>query len=270
MEKRDFSNTYILDKVMWILIHYRWSICLYHIMEEIKMARYQDIQNYIMSLINSGYLKPGDKIPSERELAQRFNVSRMTARMALIDLVQKGLLIRKAGKGTFVNELVIEQPLGKLRSFTEEIKSLGHKPGSKLLLLETVKPSLEVAKSLKLSSGTKVLKVVRLRYVDEKIMSLNTSFFPISRFPELLNLDFSSLSIYELIEKKLGLRIVKAKQYLSAVDASASQAKLLQVQKGSALLFLKRITYVMNDIPVEYVEVLFRPDRYTFIIELYR
>jgi len=235
----------------------------------IEMARYQDIRNYITSLINSGYLKPGDKIPSERELAQRFNVSRMTVRMALMDLVQKGLLIRQAGKGTIVNELIIEQPLGKLRSFTEEIKSLGCKPGSKLLSLKTVKPPLEVAKSLELPPETEVLKVVRLRYVDEEIMSLNTSFFPISRFPELLNLDFSSLSIYELIEK-IGLRIVKAKQHLSAVNASANQAKLLQVQKGFALLYLKRITYVTNDIPVEYVEVLFRPDRYTFIIELYR
>ncbi len=234
------------------------------------MAKYEDIQRYIMSLIESGYLKPGDKIPSERELSQKFNVSRMTIRRALMDLVQKGLLIRQVGKGTIVNRLVVEQPLGKLRSFTEEIKSLGHEPGSKLLLLETVDPSLEVAKSLELPPEEKVLKVVRLRYVDKKIMSLNISFFPISRFPELLHLDFSSLSIYELIEKKLGLRIVKAKQYLSAVNASANQSKLLEVPKGFALLYLKRITYVMNDIPIEYVEVLFRPDRYTFIIELYR
>jgi len=229
---------------------------------------YQQIKNYILALIRNRSLKHGDKIPSERELSKKFNIGRMTIRQGIMELVREGILFRSQGKGTFVYLKTIRQPLGKLRSFTEEMHDLGYRPSTKLIEKELIKPDYEIASNLQVNQKDKVLKVVRLRFVDNEILSLNISYFSLEKFPEIADMDFGCLSLYQMIEEKLGFRIIKANETFSAASASADIAKNLKIKKGEPLLVLKRSTFIVKDIPIEFVKVFFLPDKYNFEIQL--
>lgn len=228
------------------------------------------MKDYIIAMIRNQKLRPGDKIPSERELAKRFNIGRMTVRQGIMDLVNEGILRRVQGKGTFVAVKPIRQPLGRLMSFTEEIRELGYQPGAELIERKVIEADPEVALNLQIGERDKVLMAKRLRFVDGEIFSLNISYFPLERFPEIFKMDLSCLSIYEMIEERLGLRIKKAIQTLQATAATADTAKILEIKPKTPLLLLKRTTYVMNDLPIEFVRVFFLPDRYSFEIQLFK
>jgi GntR family transcriptional regulator len=219
-------------------------------------------------MIENRHLKPGDKILPERELSKKFNVGRMTVRQGIMELVREGILFRLQGKGTFVSFKTIRQPLGKLRSFTEEIRDLGYRPSTKLIKKELIRPDYEIASNLQINKKDKVLKAVRLRFVDNEILSLNISYFPLEKFPEIADMDLSCLSLYQMIEEQLGFKIIKANETLGAASASADIAKVLEIKKGEPLLVMKRNTFIIKDIPIEFVKVFFLPDKYNFEIQL--
>lgn len=229
---------------------------------------YQQVKEHILALIKSRQLKRGDRIPPEREMAKKLNIGRMTIRQGIMELVNEGILYREQGKGTFVSFRRISQPLGKLRSFTEEIRELGYTPGVKLIKREIVQSDHEVAQNLKISDKEKVIKAERLRFVDDKIFSLNISYFPCERFPEILEMDLNCPSLYQILEERLGFKIERASETLGATAASNDVAKIMGIKRGAPLFLMKRTTYIMKDIPIEFVRVLFLPDKYNYEIQL--
>lgn len=232
--------------------------------------KYLEIKDYLNNKIKKGILKAGDKIPSERELMELFNVSRMTVRQAIDRLVNEGILVKMVGKGTFVTKEKLNTRLNILKSFTEEIIASGHKTSAKLLSKREIRADPELAKKLKIPEYSSVLKVDRLRLVDGLVMSVNTSYFPMIRAFMIEELDFSATSIYQQIEKELGLMIEKAVETISANAADRRISGLLRVKVGTPLLKITRLTIISNNIPIEYMEGLFRPDRYVVSQELYR
>ncbi|MCD6239083.1 MAG: GntR family transcriptional regulator [Thermotogae bacterium] len=229
---------------------------------------YQQVKDNIIAMIENHRLKPGDRIPSERELSRKFNIGRMTIRQGITELVNEGVLYRVQGRGTFVNLKPIRQPLGKLMSFTEEIRNLGYEPGAKLIDKAIIEADHEIALNLKIRDKEKVIKAVRLRFVDNEIFSLNFSYFSYEKFPEIMNMDLGCLSLYKMIEEKLGFKIKKAVETLGATSASNDVAKIMKIKKDTPLLLMKRTTYVMKDTPIEFVRVFFLPDKYNFEIQL--
>jgi GntR family transcriptional regulator len=230
---------------------------------------YLEIRNYMIRQIEKGILNPGDKIPSERELVELFKVSRMTVRHAIDQLVNDGILVRMVGKGTYVSSERLSTSLNILKSFSEDIIASGHRPSAKLIGIERTVASESIASILRIAKSQEVIKVERLRLVDDLEMAITTSFFPVSRALPIDELDFSATSIYNQIES-LGLRIEKAEETVTAQAADRRTAGFLRVKENSPLLMIMRLTLISNNVPIEYMEGLFRPDRYVISQELYR
>lgn len=230
---------------------------------------YLEIRNYMIKQIENGFLVPGDRIPSERELVDLFKVSRMTVRHAIDQLVNDGILVRMVGKGTYVSSERLATTLNVLNSFSEDIIATGHKPSAKLLSVERIQTSDTISDLLSIDCGHDVIKVERLRLVDDLEMALTTSFFPVSRALPIEEIDFTATSIYRQIES-LGLRIEKASETVSAEAADRRIAGFLRVKENAPLLKIVRLTFISNNVPIEYMEGLFRPDRYVISQELYR
>src|SRR3989454_11654646 len=140
------------------------------------LPRYYQLKEILRERARSGEWKPGDLIPSERELSEKYGISRMTARQAITDLVNEGLFYREQGKGTFVSERKITQQLIHLTGFTEDIRARGQRPGTRVLSAEMRLADEATAEKLRIDAGTLIFRLQRLRLVDEE--SVTPKVFP--------------------------------------------------------------------------------------------
>ncbi|AGT32590.1 GntR family transcriptional regulator [Geobacillus genomosp. 3] len=230
---------------------------------------YYQLEQYMKEKIEKGEWRPGEMIPSERELAEMHAISRMTVRQAVNNLVNDGYLIRRRGKGTFVAANKIEQPLKGLTSFSEDMRARGMEPGTVVLGFETIPASLTLAAWLSVSEGAPLYEIRRLRLADGAPMALETLYIPVNLVPGLTR-DVVSGSVYEFIEKTLGLSIGTAVQALEASVARQLEAECLQIKEGAPVLLLERRTCLADGRPVEVVKSVYRGDRYKFTVEMER
>ncbi|WP_079479112.1 phosphonate metabolism transcriptional regulator PhnF [Halobacillus salinus] len=233
------------------------------------MPMYYQIQEDLKQRMDSGEFVPGTMIPSERELSEHYDVSRMTVRQAMTNMVNDGYLYREKGKGTFVAEQKIEQPLQGMTSFTEDMKQRGMEASSRLISFETIPATVEIAKKLNLDESEDVFRVQRIRSADQKPMAVETTFLPVTLLPELTE-EIVQGSLYQYVEDKLGLSIEKATQMIEATVADDHQANLLEVPKNSAVLMIERNSILTDGTPFEVVKSAYRADRYKFISGIYR
>jgi GntR family transcriptional regulator len=225
------------------------------------------IEEELVERIRTGMLRPGDRIPPERELAEQMEVSRMTVRQALGRLADRGLLVRERGRGTFVSEPKLIQSLSRLNGFYDQMVSQGILPSSRLLSGEQVLAGAAVAQLLDLRIAEPLYKVVRLRLGGGVPLALETSFFPARLVPGLLDYDLERHSIYRLMER-YDARPVRATQSLEPVPARDQEAEALEVPAGSPLMLVERIAWDTQDRPVEYAKDIYRGDRSRFVAEL--
>lgn len=238
--------------------------------KEVPVPLYYQIKARLLDAMENGQLKPGDRVPSERELTAQFNVSRMTARQALTELENQGFLYRVQGKGTFVATPKLEQPLAGLTSFTEDMRRRGLEPAARVLSAEDVVAGRKVARALGIGETASVFRLERLRLAGGEPMALEISHIPTAIAPGLLDHGPVENSLYRILNEQFGIRLVKATQSLEAVAANAYEAEMLHVREGTPLLLLERISRDVLDRPVEYVRSLYRGDRYRFTTELIR
>ena len=231
---------------------------------------YYQIKTRLLESIETGQLKPGDRVPSERELTTHFNVSRMTARQALTELENQGYLYRLQGKGTFVATPKLDQPLAGLTSFTEDMRRRGLEPGAQVLSAEEVPAGRKAARALGLSETALVFRLERLRLAGGDPMALEIAHVPAALVPGLAEEGALERSLYGLLRERYGIRLVRATQSLEAVAANEYEAQVLHVKEGTPLLLLERVSRDEQDRPVEFVRSLYRGDRYRFITELNR
>lgn len=235
-----------------------------------KAPLYFQLKERVREQIEAGILKPGDKLPSERELSLSYGMSRMTVRQGLTELANEGLLYREQGKGTFVALPKISQGLMKLTSFTEDMLRRGLRPGGLVLSLGVVEANHHTAAALDLGEERRVYRFERLRLADDHPMALEITHLPYHLFPDLAGEDLSNRSLYAILESKYGVRVERASQSLEPVVANHYEAEILGIAPGAPLLLLERVTYSAGERPVEYVKSLYRGDRYKFVVELSR
>lgn len=228
---------------------------------------YAQIKNNILEYIESNDLQPNSPLPSEREIAENFQVSRLTVRKAIENLIQEGVAFRLPGKGTFVNIPKIEQPLLVLKSFTEAIKQEGHTPGTKLLDYEITKATKNVCNQLNLPFGSESTKVRRLRFVDNNPFSLATSYIPLKYSSEFTHENLQSESLYSLLEKLNGITLAKTNMQIDVAIADPYNALLLNIKPGSPLFYLHGTVKDQKNEVIEYFEVFYRGDRLRFSTE---
>ncbi|WP_026695853.1 GntR family transcriptional regulator [Peribacillus kribbensis] len=230
---------------------------------------YYQLQELLKDLIEKGELGPGDAVPTEREYAEKFQISRMTVRQAFTQLVNEGYLHRIQGKGTFVADRKIEQPLYRLRSFTEDMVARGLKPGSQLISFEIIPASSQVASQLAIQEYAPVYEIKRIRLADDVPMALETSYISANLIKGLTE-PIVKESVYSYIEEVLDLQIDHGSQIIESSVANQVEAKFLKIKKGAPIMLIQQQTFLKDETPVEYVKSSYRADRYKFMIEMKR
>jgi GntR family transcriptional regulator len=226
---------------------------------------YVQLRNGLARLIRQGQFGADAALPSERLLAERLGISRVTARKAIDALVTDGLIVRRHGSGNYVAP-VLEQPLTRLASFTEELKLRGFVPSSRWIrrAVAVVMPDEMVA--LGLAAGVRVARLERVRLADGTPMAYESSALPLGVVPDPQAIQDS---LYTYLAER-GALPVRALQHIRAANATGRHAELLDVPIGQALLFITRVGYLDDGRAVEITHTWCRSDRYDFVAELRR
>ena len=225
---------------------------------------YIQLKNALIAEINTGQHLPDQRLPSERDLCERFNVSRMTVRQALSEMEREDLIYSIVGKGTFVNSPKIDMQLRTLTGFSQELGSRGAKPASRVLVAKIIPASTQIAAVLKIIPGSEVVELSRLRMANGDPLCIETAYLPHFQCPGILKFDFSQESLYQVFEREYGLRLVRAEQTMEASLGNASELELLHLTAPAAVLRIERLTFSDQDALVEFVISVYRGDRYKF------
>jgi GntR family transcriptional regulator len=231
---------------------------------------YHQIQQRLLSQIQSGALKPGEPLPSTQEIAATLGVSQMTVRQAIKSLSELGIVYSRQGKGTFVSSIKLEKDFRQVLSFTEDMKARGSTPRSKTLLFEVQQSSAEVIRALRLRSGEKIICLKRIRQANNLPMGIECSSLPLRVCPDLLETFDPRNSLYEILAERYGINMVVADEVAEAGLADAEAARLLRIAEGSPVFFFTRISYVQSGQPIEHVQSTYRGDRYKIVNRLTR
>ena len=227
---------------------------------------YAQIRDALRAKIQSEEFPPGGMIPPEVELQRAFQVSRHTVRQALDALVAEGHLVRSRGKGTFVLQRRIDEPLPKLLSFTQEMHRRGARPSARDVKVSWVRPSSALCEGLQVTPEDRILRIERTRCADGAPIAVTISHLP--RWVGLTGQEDFSGSLYEVLQSHAGLKFGKAFQFIEAEPAGSSLARALGVRRGTPVLVLRRTLFADDGRTIEYVEGFYRADRYRYSIWL--
>ena len=228
-----------------------------------SLPLYQQLQRAVREAIERRVLGPDDALPSERQLAEDFAVSRITVRRAIEGLAEEGWLVRRQGSGNFVSSRV-EKNFAKLTSFSEDMRARGSRPHSVWLKRSSGTVMPEEALKLALSPGAQVYRFNRLRYADDAPMAIEIATVVASCLPSL---EAVGDSLYAALEQQ-GNRPVRALQRLRALLLNAEQARLLEANVGDAGLLVERLGYLREGRAIELSQSFYRGDMYDFVAEL--
>lgn len=231
---------------------------------------YARIEETIAKEIAQGEYRPGDKLPAEDALIERFQVSRITVRRAIQNLVSRGLLEIRRGLGTFVLSPRIEAELTKLTGFVEDMKSVGRKATARVVSQGVVAASARVAERLQLTKGTKVMRIKRVRLAEGTPVSLDETYLPLLLGKQIVQNDLRLHPIFTLLEERYGVPLVEADYELEAVIATKAVAEALQVTVGSPIFQIERTSMTTGNQPVDYEVLSYRGDLVRFVTKLLR
>ena len=226
---------------------------------------YLQVRKGLLKAIKRGVFQADDALPSERTLSDLIGISRVTARKAIDALASEGVIVRKHGSGNYIAPL-LEQPLSRLTSFTEELIQRGFKPTSQWLSRVVARALPDELLTFGLSPGAKVVRLERVRLASEVPMAFESSVLPLAFLPRPETLHDS---LYASLAK-YGFLPSRALQHIRASNASARHAQLLAIAEGLALMDVTRISYLEDGRVVEVTRTLCRNDYYDFVVELRR
>ena len=226
---------------------------------------YLQLARKLAQSIRDGNYKPDEALPSERVLAETLNVSRVTARSAIDQLVEQGLIIRKRGSGNYIAPL-LEQPLSRLTSFSEELERRGYTPSSRWLNRTVSVAMTDEQLTLGLSPGARVARLERLRLADDVVMAYEISILPQSVITDPMAVEGS---LYEHLTN-IRQAPVRALQHIRALNAQPRLAEQLGIPDRQAVLFITRIGYLESGQAVELTHSYCRSDYYDFVAEMRR
>ena len=233
-----------------------------------KIPFYQQLYEILRGKIVQGDWKPGDMMPPESELIEHYQVSRNTVRQVLDLLVQEGLIYRQRGRGTFVAHPSLEQTMLRIISFTEDMQQRNFVPGTEVVSSKVITTPIEIAEKLQIAEGEELAVIERLRLADGEPMSIEKSFLVHRYCPNILRYDYALNPLRQVLEREYRIKLIHARQIIRAIMASGELAELLKIQMPSPLLFIERVSFSQDSLPVEYLEIFYRADRYSLYNEL--
>ena len=225
---------------------------------------YKQLKDLILKEIEEGRLKPNQKIPTELELSERYQISRMTVRKSLAQLVDEGILAKKQGKGTFVQEPKMTEALSSPNSFTNLCKRNGKVPGGRTLKFILEEATDRDMKELKLEPGEQVIRVERLRLADNMPVMLENLYFP-GHLKNILVENLDDTSLYQILHDKYGLVTGNSVMEFEISEANSYEAALMEIRAGSPLLLVREIVYDQYGQPLHRTKSLLRGDKFKYI-----
>jgi len=231
---------------------------------------YSRVEAVLASEIGDGALKVGDQLPTEDSLITRFEVSRITVRRAIQNLVSRGLVEIRRGKGTFVAASKITQELTELSGFVEDMRALGRRPTARVIGKEIVTADTTVARHLALTKGEHVVRIRRVRLADGVPLSFDETYLPVEIGKRIMTNNLKVEPIFTLLERKYDVPLVEAEYKLEAVAAEAEVAAALRVKQGSPIFRIERTSYSTGNRPVDYERLYYRGDLIRFVTRLAR
>ena len=235
--------------------------------KKLSVPLYMQIQEEMIGRIRSNTFKVGEQIPSEHELAAKYQVSRLTVHKALEGLVQKGILYRQRGKGTFVNENVWSYGLSTILSFSAALRKCGYQVDTKVIRIEVIPGTPDVLNKLELPLVSMVILIRRLRIVDEVPAAIHTSYLNHRVFSPILSVDLTKESLLESVERIGSVRIAYSYDSVYAGLISAEDANRLDIPIGSPVLNVEGIAYSETGDPIRLTRAVYRSDRFKLVMK---
>jgi GntR family transcriptional regulator len=228
---------------------------------------YFQLYEILKKKIESSEWPIGSQIPTEEELCKMFNVSRATVRTAVLELVRQGYLKRQQGKGTFIYKNFVSEGLTMLANFRELLYEEGLSFTTNVLARTVMMPIDDLDVKLDISKDKHIIYIKRLRSIDNEPVLLQETYIPYHICPLLLEEDIEHQSLFELFEKKYGIKITRVKNYIEITYLNADEARLIGLPEGSQSILLNQHFY-SGEILVMYTRSIKRTDRFKFLIDL--
>ena len=235
-----------------------------------KQPLYDQLVDILTEKIEHEY-RPGDLLPSERELSKYYGLSRTTVRLALQELERLGLVVRQHGRGTFVADRSVQATnLSQAYSFTDQMREMGRDPSTTILEFVEIDADKNLAEKMRVRMGDKLFKIERLRCADGMPMMVERTYMPVRKFMSLKRPMLEHASLYTVIEQVFHEKIRVAEEEFFASIARPADAHLLGIGEGAPVLDLVRTTYDVGNEIIEYTLSVARADQFKYKIFHYR
>lgn len=223
---------------------------------------YIQIQENIIELIDLGMLNSGDVLPSERDLSQYYGVNRMTVRQAIDGLVQRGLIIKQHGVGTFISEQKpVQSFMPTVTGFSQRMREAGMRPSSKLVERKVINPTPMLAHRLQMPPTEQVIMIQRLRYVNDEPLMLETSYLSFERFQRILAHDISDHSLYQIMKEEYGVQVAEAEHTFEPMLINSAEARHFDLPEGQPAMLVRVLAYGQDRRVMEFSKSVVRGDR---------
>jgi GntR family transcriptional regulator len=242
-----------------------------HLDKDVPVPLYYQLAQYLLERIRTGGLAQRECLPTEMDFVKMLGISRSTVRQALDDLVNAGYLTREKGRGTFVCRPKIDEGFfQKLDSFNQEMRQKGFEPGTRVLSAGRVSGRPDINRQLGLADDQPLFQLSRLRLADGEPVVFLETWLPDARLPGLAEMDFTTQSLYGILEARYGCRVERAVRKIEAVAAKPQEARLLSIKTGEPICLVRSVARLGDDTPIEYSVARYRGDRNQFTVELVR
>ncbi|WP_246240776.1 GntR family transcriptional regulator [Anaerocolumna sedimenticola] len=242
----------------------------FHLSPNTTAPIYTQLAEYLKYQIQSGLLKPGDKMLGENDIVEILDISRTTVRLALNRLVEAGLIVRYRGRGSFIAEPKLRRSINYLYNFTENIRLSGAIPSSEINRCEVVSADEEMKEKLKLATvGQKVFVLERLRLADGEPLIIENTFIPYYLCTGIEKTNFSKASLYNVLKTQYGINVSHAEETIEAIIINKKNASILKCKNRMAGYSIERTSYLDSGYICEYTSSVTRGDRCVFKLDLY-
>lgn len=233
---------------------------------------YEQVKEQLSLKIQQGEYLPLSQLPSEHELSELFNVSRITVRQALHKLSQEGVIFKVHGKGTYVSKPKAYQNITQLQGFAEAMSHTGHQILNEVLSVEFKEAPIQVAAKLKISVRSKVVEIKRVRLLNNEPVSYELTFLPESIGKQLIQneVDLRSTDIFSAIERDLEIPLGYADLNIDAIQADDELALLLDIDANTPILRVERLTHDAQKQPIDYEFLYFSGENFQYQLRIFR
>lgn len=231
-------------------------------MAAVKVSPREIAFEKLLFLIVKNNYPPHFKLPSERELSERWGLNRMTLRSAIDRLIAENVLYSKGGSGTYVAEPKLVRDLHYLSSLTSQINKIDQTLRTRFISLRIVESTKKISIKLKVPIGTQIYELIRLRIINDIPATLETIYLPKQLYPNLERFDFGNTSLYDILEKNFGVIPDCGQESISVTYVTEEEASLLEINEGDPIFFITGATSDVDGSVIEYYRSLFRNDRF--------